>query len=221
MAINDPVETVPVTLPVTVVVPCFDAAATIAATIESVLVQTFQHFELIVVDQSETDTTSESLRSACADPRLHYVRSKFVGVSRGRNEGVRHATMESVLITDDDVTVPQGWVEHFAGALMLHDRVGVAFCRVDSGEHDPAKGFIPDNVINRDTLVRHLAGKQGMIEMTSVDLDEGVAQADATVILTDHDCIDYSKIVRDSKLIVDTRNATKKVTFGKDKIWSA
>ncbi|HXN84076.1 MAG TPA: nucleotide sugar dehydrogenase [Myxococcales bacterium] len=60
-----------------------------------------------------------------------------------------------------------------------------------------------------------------MLEMASADLATSVAAADAVVILTDHDCIDYAQVVRDAKLVVDTRNACKKVTFGRDKIRTA
>jgi UDP-N-acetyl-D-glucosamine dehydrogenase len=60
-----------------------------------------------------------------------------------------------------------------------------------------------------------------MLEMASADLASSVVQADAVVILTDHDCIDYAQVVRHAKLVVDTRNACKKVTFGRDKIRTA
>jgi UDP-N-acetyl-D-glucosamine dehydrogenase len=60
-----------------------------------------------------------------------------------------------------------------------------------------------------------------MLEMASADLTTSVAKADAVVILTDHDCIDYAQVVRHAKLVVDTRNACKKVTFGRDKIRTA
>ncbi|MCA1825543.1 MAG: nucleotide sugar dehydrogenase [Myxococcales bacterium] len=60
-----------------------------------------------------------------------------------------------------------------------------------------------------------------MLEMESVPLEQGVAEADVVVIATDHDSIDYQKLVRDAKLVIDTRNATKNVTFGKDKVRSA
>ena len=60
-----------------------------------------------------------------------------------------------------------------------------------------------------------------MLEMESVPLKEGVARADVVVIATDHDAIDYQELVRDAKLVVDTRNATKNVTFGRDKIKTA
>ena len=60
-----------------------------------------------------------------------------------------------------------------------------------------------------------------MLEMESVPLEQGVAEADLVVIATDHDCIDWQKLVRDAKLVVDARNATRHVTFGRDKIKSA
>jgi UDP-N-acetyl-D-glucosamine dehydrogenase len=60
-----------------------------------------------------------------------------------------------------------------------------------------------------------------MLEMESVPLQEAVAEADVVVIATDHDSIDYEKLVRDAKLVIDTRNATRSVTFGKDKVRSA
>jgi UDP-N-acetyl-D-glucosamine dehydrogenase len=60
-----------------------------------------------------------------------------------------------------------------------------------------------------------------MLEMESVPLEEAVAEADVVVIATDHDSIDYQKLVHDAKLVIDTRNATRNVTFGKDKVRSA
>ncbi|HEY6909465.1 MAG TPA: nucleotide sugar dehydrogenase, partial [Myxococcales bacterium] len=59
-----------------------------------------------------------------------------------------------------------------------------------------------------------------MLEMESVDLS-AAKEADVVVIATDHDCIDYQALVRDAKLVIDTRNATRSVTFGKDKVRSA
>jgi UDP-N-acetyl-D-glucosamine dehydrogenase len=48
--------------------------------------------------------------------------------------------------------------------------------------------------------------------------DENIAKADCVLILTDHSSLDYQGIVNQAKLIVDTRNATKKVTEHREKI---
>lgn len=52
----------------------------------------------------------------------------------------------------------------------------------------------------------------------SMDLHEGLAWADGVVIMTDHSPLDYEAIVREAPIVVDTRNATKRVSEGREKI---
>ncbi|MGQ0505497.1 MAG: nucleotide sugar dehydrogenase [Myxococcaceae bacterium] len=59
-------------------------------------------------------------------------------------------------------------------------------------------------------------------EMTSVPLSpQMLASYDAVMILTDHSNIDYSQLVESAQLIIDTRNATKLVAHGREKIVKA
>ncbi len=59
-------------------------------------------------------------------------------------------------------------------------------------------------------------------DMTSVELKpETLAEYDCVLIATDHSAYDYDEIVRHSRLVVDTRNATKNVTAGREKIRKA
>lgn len=51
-------------------------------------------------------------------------------------------------------------------------------------------------------------------DMASIPAEEGCRQADCVVIITDHDAFDYAAIVRDSRIIVDTRNALKNFSAG-------
>ena len=44
---------------------------------------------------------------------------------------------------------------------------------------------------------------------------------DLVLIATDHSCFDWEHVVRHSRLVVDTRNATKAVTKSREKIWKA
>jgi UDP-N-acetyl-D-glucosamine dehydrogenase len=53
-----------------------------------------------------------------------------------------------------------------------------------------------------------------LAELTDADM----ANADATLLLTDHDAFDYERIVRHSQLVIDTRNATKNVSANREKI---
>lgn len=56
-------------------------------------------------------------------------------------------------------------------------------------------------------------------EMEGVNLEENsLAEADCVLILTDHSCIDYQWVVEKAQLILDTRNATRDVRLGREKI---
>jgi UDP-N-acetyl-D-glucosamine dehydrogenase len=65
--------------------------------------------------------------------------------------------------------------------------------------------------------VSHRYGRLPGVEIPELDHDV-LARQDATLILTDHDAFDYDQIVESSKLVVDTRNATARVSKGREKI---
>jgi UDP-N-acetyl-D-glucosamine dehydrogenase len=51
--------------------------------------------------------------------------------------------------------------------------------------------------------------------------DEALANADAVMILTDHSNVDYARVLEKAKLVIDTRNATKKVTGPRENVVKA
>lgn len=63
---------------------------------------------------------------------------------------------------------------------------------------------------------------QHLPQMTSTDLTpEFLGSQDCVLISTDHSAFDYEFIVKHSKMVLDTRNATKNVVDGRDKIFKA
>lgn len=89
-----------------IIIPAFNAAEWIRATIESCLSQTRRPAEIIVVDDGSTDETG----SACADfsGAVRYVKVANGGVSRARNIGAKTASGKWLLFLDaDDILVPQ------------------------------------------------------------------------------------------------------------------
>ena len=64
--------------------------------------------------------------------------------------------------------------------------------------------------------------QRGEPDMTSTPLTaEFLAAQDCVLIATDHSAYDYEFIVRHARLVVDTRNATRNVTEGREKIVKA
>ena len=74
-----------------------------------------------------------------------------------------------------------------------------------------------------DPYVPHIEAGHGFAhEMTSVPLDfNTLGDYDAVLILTDHSSIDYAAVVQHAQTVIDTRNATKKVTRGREKVTKA
>jgi glycosyltransferase involved in cell wall biosynthesis len=87
---------------VTVIIPTYNRAKSLPSAINSVLKQSFQDFEIIVVDDASSDNTEEVVR-AIADPRIKYLRNETNKREAGaRNTGVTNSSGEYIAFLDDD-----------------------------------------------------------------------------------------------------------------------
>jgi glycosyltransferase involved in cell wall biosynthesis len=113
---------------VSVIIPAYNAAATIAVTIDSVLSQTFQDFEIIVSDDGSKDDTASVVSHYRSDPRVRYMFHENRGTSHAKNLAAREARGEYLLFLDSDDTLEPTTLE-----IMVHDfkATGAAWCVVD------------------------------------------------------------------------------------------
>jgi glycosyltransferase involved in cell wall biosynthesis len=85
---------------VSVVIPAYNAATFLAETLDSVLAQTYESLEIIVVDDGSTDTTSQLLDSY--GNRITVLRQANAGQAAARNNGARSAKGEFLAFLDSD-----------------------------------------------------------------------------------------------------------------------
>ncbi|MDW4498537.1 glycosyltransferase [Sulfitobacter sp. D35] len=110
----------------TIVVPAYNVAETIGDTLNSLCRQSFEDFEIVVVDDGSTDQTAEVVR-AVADPRIRLVQQSNRGLAGARNTGIFHARGRYVGFCDaDDLWRPAKLGTHVAH-LDARPDVGISF----------------------------------------------------------------------------------------------
>jgi len=92
---------------VSVVIPMYNAERFVAQTIESVLHQTYDAWELVIVDDGSTDGSPRVVEGFLREPRVRYLRQANSGVSVARNRGLAETSGEFVAFLDaDDLWLP-------------------------------------------------------------------------------------------------------------------
>lgn len=111
---------------VSVILPCYNGEETVSRTVESVLAQTMQSFELIAVDDGSTDGAGALLdRWAGRDARVRVLHTENGGVARARNAGMAAATGKWLAFVDaDDVLLPDA----LSRLLALDDGTAQILC---------------------------------------------------------------------------------------------
>lgn len=142
---------------ISVVIPMFNAAATIRRALDSVLAQTERDFEVLVVDDDSADGCA-ALVEACADPRVRLIRQPHGFVSAARNRGVREARADLVSFLDADDEYRPAFLETvlrlrerwptagaYSCAFSIVDRLGVERSMIYRALPPfPWEGLIPD-----------------------------------------------------------------------------
>jgi len=153
-----------------VIIPSYNYAEFLPAAIESVLAQTDQDFELLIVDDGSTD---ESVAVACAyaDPRVRVLAQRHRGIGAARNQGIRAARGRYIAFLDaDDVWVPSklaaqcDLLERRPDVGLVYGRFGV----IDASGRVRSSGRTylapkPSGAIIRHLLARNVIGTPSTI----------------------------------------------------------
>lgn len=136
---------------VSVVIPTYNRAHSISMAIRSVLDQTYQDFEVIIVDDGSIDNTEEIVKSF-EDERIEYIRhTKNRGASAARNTGIKVAKGEYIAFQDsDDEWVPDKLELQVKAFDNASSEVGIVYSGFYRIEADK-KIYIPGNhVVQKD-----------------------------------------------------------------------
>jgi glycosyltransferase involved in cell wall biosynthesis len=85
---------------VSVVIPVYNARDVLRQTVDTVFAQTWQDWELMIVDDGSTDGSRESIRDCIG--RVRYVRQENGGVAKARNRGIAESKGRYIALLDHD-----------------------------------------------------------------------------------------------------------------------
>lgn len=110
---------------ISVLLPVWNGEQYIRTSIQSALSQTFQDFELIILDDGSTDRTKEIVSQEFPDPRIVLKRLPHQGIVAALNEGLRASRGQFIARMDvDDISLPQR-LEKQINYLENHPRCGI------------------------------------------------------------------------------------------------
>jgi len=101
-------------VPVSVIVPCYNDARFLGEAIDSILAQSVEPQQIVIVDDGSTDDTGLVVRRR-RDPRIEYIKQPHAGVAAARNAGLNAARGEFVTFLNAD----DRWGPAFIGRM--HD----------------------------------------------------------------------------------------------------
>ncbi|MBF0217283.1 MAG: glycosyltransferase [Candidatus Omnitrophica bacterium] len=126
---------------VSVIIPTYNNAGYIASAVTSVLVQTCQEYEIIVVDDGSTDETMKVLEPYIKSRAVRYTCQENQGVSCARNKGIKMSNGELVAFLDADDMWMANKLELELEAFRAHPDAGII--------HADIRKVFSDNSISR------------------------------------------------------------------------
>jgi len=93
--------------------------------VKSVLNQTYEDFEIILIDNASEDDSFEIFGRELRDEKINQIRChENIGYAGGNNTGVLMANGEYVVILNNDTIVEKDWLEHLVNAIESDEKIG-------------------------------------------------------------------------------------------------
>ena len=112
---------------ISVIIPLYNKEAIIERSLQSVLSQDYDDFEVVIVNDGSTDRSMDIVRSI-QDPRLVLIEQENGGPSKARNTGVKNAKGDWIVFLDADDELLPGALRSFSNIIKTHHGFDFIIC---------------------------------------------------------------------------------------------
>lgn len=137
---------------VSVVIPCFNLGNYIHEAINSVLNQTFQDFEIIIVDDGSTDAQTKRILNDLNLSKVKVLTTLNQGLSLARNTGIAQASGKYILPLDADDKIADSYLEKAVAILDKDENTGIVYCEASFFGEVNSIWILPDYKLSRILL---------------------------------------------------------------------
>lgn len=159
---------------VSVIVPCYNLGAFLDEAIDSVLAQTFQDFEVLVVDDGSTDPATQALLADYRRPRTRVMRTPHAGVSAARNTAIAHTTGTYLCALDADDRLEPAYLEKAVERLEADPSIAFVSCWLrtfgdEQWEWTPERCDLPGLLWEDTVLTASLVRRDAVVAVGGYD----------------------------------------------------
>jgi glycosyltransferase involved in cell wall biosynthesis len=116
---------------VSILMPVYNGEQHLSDAIESALAQTYQNFELLIINDGSTDNSADIIRPFLKDSRVIYIEQKNAGVAAARNTAIKHARGKYIGFLDQDDIWLNNKLEEQVAALEHDESVALVYSNQD------------------------------------------------------------------------------------------
>lgn len=137
---------------VSVIIPCYNLGKYIKEAIDSVSAQTFQDFEIIVVNDGSTDAETNQIINGLDNSRIKVITTENHGLASARNNGIAAAAGDYILPLDADDKIAPAYLEKAVKYLDEDTELGIVYCEADFFGEENFKWDLPDYELSKILL---------------------------------------------------------------------
>lgn len=116
---------------VSVIIPCYNQGQYVNEVVQSVLGQTCDDFEIIIVNDGSTDEFTNNLLSSYNGEKINVIHTANQGLSEARNNGIRASTGKYILPLDVDDKIGVDYLAEAIKVLDADPETGIVYCEAE------------------------------------------------------------------------------------------